>query len=219
VSQFDLEEFARTADRIRQKAIEESRLADNPGSDVLRALVEKEPGVRKTIYNNYVAESEPTSRSAMFTKNSVDSPFGDDERRLLAQCEQALAGEKLVSIDRIVGHAGSGTVVRLIIPERFAHLAYGGGNLFLPVKGTVKEPAYQIIFFADEAFETNKNKPLPQKDITIRLAMLPGGRFVKVIRNGNYIGEYKKGVFAAEVWVPKTRKGGIFRQRQDDHHL
>lgn len=29
-------------------------------------------------------------------------------------------------------------------------------------------------------------------------------------RNGTYIGEYKKGVFAAEDWVTKTRRGGIF---------
>lgn len=30
------------------------------------------------------------------------------------------------------------------------------------------------------------------------------------MRNSNYIGEYKKGVFAAEDWVAKTRRGGIF---------
>jgi phosphoenolpyruvate carboxykinase (ATP) len=40
--------------------------------------------------------------------------------------------------------------------------------------------------------------------------MLNDGRYVKIIRNGNYIGEYKKGVFAAEDWAAKTRKGGIF---------
>jgi phosphoenolpyruvate carboxykinase (ATP) len=40
--------------------------------------------------------------------------------------------------------------------------------------------------------------------------MLDDGRFVKIIRNGNYIGEYKKGVFAAEDWVAKTKRGGIF---------
>ena len=51
---------------------------------------------------------------------------------------------------------------------------------------------------------------MPQKDITIRLAMLKDGRYVKIIRNGNYIGEFKKGVFAAEDWAAKTRKGGIF---------
>ncbi|MFC2010289.1 phosphoenolpyruvate carboxykinase (ATP), partial [Chloroflexota bacterium] len=141
---------------------------------------------------------------------SIDHPFGQEELELLTQCETALAREKLISIDRRVGNKNSKTTVRLIVPERFAHVAYGGGNLFAPVKEEVKEPTYQIIFFADEAFETNKTKPLPEKDITIRLAMLPGGKFVKIIRNGNYIGEYKKGVFAAEDWAAKMIKGGIF---------
>ncbi|MBI4187635.1 MAG: phosphoenolpyruvate carboxykinase (ATP), partial [Chloroflexi bacterium] len=118
--------------------------------------------------------------------------------------------EKLICIDRIVGNQSSNTTVRLIIPERFAHIAYGGGHLFIPCRGKVKEPTYQIVFFADEAFARNKNKPLAEKDITIRLAMLDNGRYVKIIRNGNYIGEYKKGVFAAEDWAAKSRKGGIF---------
>ena len=210
MSKFNLEQFAQTADRIREKAIEEGRLIDNPSDPELRLLVEKEPGVRKTIYGNFVAESEPTSRSAMFTKNSVDHPFGTEELKLLAQCEKALGRERLISIDRIVGNENSNTTVRLIVPERFAHVAYGGKNLFIPPKREVKKPTYQILFFADEAFETNKSKPLLQKDITIRLAMLNDGRFVKIIRNGNYIGEYKKGVFAAEDWVTKTRRCGIF---------
>lgn len=210
MSEFDLTQFIQTADRIREKAIKEGRLTDNPSSEVIRGLVEKQPRVRKTMYQNFVAESEPTSRSAMFTKNSVDNSFGQREQELLAQCEETLAKEKLISIDRIVGNPNSETTVRLIVPERFAHVAYGGGNLFTPVKKEVKEPTYQIVFFADEAFKTNATKPLPQKDITIRLAMLPDGRYVKIIRNGNYIGEYKKGVFAAEDWAAKTRRGGIF---------
>ncbi len=207
---FDLEEFARTADRIRKKAIEENRLLDNPPDEVLRALVEKEPGVKKTIYQNFVAESEPTSRSQMFTKNSVDDAFGEEELQFLAQCEKALARERLISIDRTVGNQNSETVVRLIIPEWFAHVAYGGRNLFIPVKKKVDRPDYQILFFGDDAWEKNKNKPLPQKDITIRLAMLKDNRVIKIARNCNYIGEYKKGVFAAEDWVAKSKKRGLF---------
>lgn len=206
----DLNEFVRTAERIRQRAFEEGRLINNPSDSDLRAVVERESGVKKTKYGNFVAESEPTSRSAMFTKNSVDNDFGDDERQLLIQCEQVLAQKQLICIDRIVGTEDSGTTVRLIIPAEFAHIAYGGGHLFLPTQTCVETPTYQIIFFSDEAFETNKTKSLPRKDITIRLAMLENGRFVKIIRNGNYIGEYKKGVFAAEDWFAKTERGGIF---------
>jgi phosphoenolpyruvate carboxykinase (ATP) len=208
--EINLEEFAQTADRIREKAKAENRLLDNPSMEKLKALVEKQPGVRKTIYGNYVAESEPTSRAQAFTKNSVDTPFGKEEVALLAQCEEVLANEKLVSVDRIVGNVKSDTVVRLIIPERFAHLACGGQNLFIPVGKPVDKPTYQMVFFGDEAWETNKSKPLPQKDITIRLAMLKGGRAVKITRNSNYIGEYKKGVFACEDWVAKTKRGGLF---------
>ena len=209
-AEFDLEKFAQTADGIREKAIKENRLLDNPSDEELRALVEKEPGAKKTIYESLVAESEPTSRAAPFTKNSVDDSFGEKELDLLAQCEKALAQERLISVDRIVGSKSSGTVVRLIIPERFAHIAYGGKNLFIPVQNKVEKPTYQVVYFGDDAWETNKSKPLPQKDITIRLAMLEDGRVVKIIRNSNYIGEYKKGVFAAEDWVAKTRRGGIF---------
>jgi len=210
MSKFDLEEFAKTADRIRRKAIEENRLLDNPSDEELRLLVENESEVKKTIYENFVAESEPTSRAAMFTQNSVDYPFGEAELQLLAQCEKALAKEKLISIDRIVGNVSSKTIVRLIVPVRFAHVVYGGKTLFIPVKREVKEPTYQVLFFTDEAFEANKSKPLPQKDITIRLAMLDDGRVIKIVRNSNYIGEFKKGVFAAEDWIAKTRRGGIF---------
>jgi phosphoenolpyruvate carboxykinase (ATP) len=207
---FELEQFVITARRVWQEAQQQKRLAHNPSDEELRRLVEREPGVRKTIYGNFVAQSEPTSRSAMFTKNNIDHRFGEDEVRLLAQCEKALGKERLISVDRIVGNEANDTTVRLVVPERFAHVAYGGKNLFIPPRGEVKEPTYYILFFADEAFETNQSKPLPERDITIRLAMLNNGGFVKIIRNGNYIGEYKKGVFAAEDWIVKKKTKGIF---------
>ncbi|MFH0914796.1 MAG: phosphoenolpyruvate carboxykinase (ATP) [Chloroflexota bacterium] len=210
MSKFDLELFYQTANRIREKALAEKRLTENPSEEELRRILEREPGIRKTIYGNFVAESDPTSRSAMFTKNSVDQSFGETEVQLLRQCEEVLGKERLISVDCVVGAGDTNTTARLIVPERFAHVAYGGRNLFKPPKSRLEKPTYQIVFFADEAFETNKSKPLPQKDITIRLAMLEDGRFVKVIRNGNYIGEFKKAVFAAEDWVSKTRRGGIF---------
>jgi len=175
----ELRQFVITADTIWQKAREQKRLTHNPSDGELRKLVEKEPGVKKTLYRNFVAHSEPTSRSAMFTKNSVDHRFGEDELRLLSQCEKTLGKERLISVDRLVGNESSNTTVRLIVPERFAHVAYGGKSLFIAPKGEV-------------------------------MAMLDDGRFVKIIRNGNYIGEYKKGVFAAEDWAAKTKRGGIF---------
>ncbi len=106
------------------------------------------------------------------TQNSVDYPFGEKEQKLLAQCESALATKRLICVDRVVGSEHSKTVVRLIVPEEFAHVAYGGKNLFAPLTHRFEHPDYTIVMFTDEAFESNKSKPLPQKDITIRLAML-----------------------------------------------
>ena len=76
MSEFNLEEFALTVERILAKAAAEGRLLDNPSDQELQAMAEREPVVRKTIYGNLVAQSEPMSRAAMFTQNSVDYPFG-----------------------------------------------------------------------------------------------------------------------------------------------
>ncbi|MDY6834461.1 MAG: phosphoenolpyruvate carboxykinase (ATP) [Chloroflexota bacterium] len=219
MSTFNIDMFSQTAQSIRRKAQKEKRIMINPSSDELRALTAKEPGVRKTKYDNFVAESEPTSRAQVFTKNNQDHKFGEAERRLLIQCKNALAQDRLLSIDRVVGSSNSGTTVRLTIPERFAHVAYGGGNLFGYTTGVVEQPTYEIIMFSDDAFEANKTRPLPEKDITIRIAMLDDGRVVKIVRNGNYIGEYKKGVFAAEDWITKSRRNGIFLHAgcREDH--
>ncbi len=210
MSELDLEGFANVADRIYKKALEEGRLAENPSRRELRAMVKKQPGVVKTVHRNFVAESDPTSRAAKFTKNSKDHLFGEEETKLLEQCEDYLSKENLIAIDRVVGNKNSDTTVRLIVPQSFAHIAYGGGNLFHVRRQKIEEPDYQMIFFFDEAFEENKSKPLPEKDITIRLAILEDGRVIKIVRNSNYIGEYKKGVFVAEDWGAKVKKGGLF---------
>jgi phosphoenolpyruvate carboxykinase (ATP) len=86
MSEIELEQFALTVDRIRQKAMEGNRLLDNPSAEELRVLVEKEPEVEKTIYGNFVAESEPSSRAAMFTENSVDYPFGEEDKERVLLC-------------------------------------------------------------------------------------------------------------------------------------
>ncbi len=93
MQELELTKFIETFDRIKENAEKEGRLKCNPSPEVMKELIAKQPGVKKTIYGNYVAESEPTSRSAMFTKNSVARPFGDDEAKLLRQCEEALGKE------------------------------------------------------------------------------------------------------------------------------
>jgi phosphoenolpyruvate carboxykinase (ATP) len=89
----------------------------------------------------------------------------------LEQATRVLATEPLVSIDVQVGDGSERITARLIVPRRFAHVAYGGLKLFKPA--LTSDPTYQVIMFFDEGHEKNKGKPL-QKDITIRLAQADG---------------------------------------------
>ena len=207
---FDLNLFAATCKKIYDSAKMENRLIENPSIKELKILTENELGVKKSKFGNLIADSEPTSRSAMFTENSIDYEFGDEELKLLKNCENSLSNQKIVSVDRIVGNLDSNITVRLILPLDFVHVAYGGGLLFAPLKKPLKIPTYEIIMFFDNKFELNKKLPLPEKDIAIRLAMLDNGRMIKICRNSNYIGEYKKGVFAAQDWRAKFDNVGIF---------
>ncbi len=207
---FEAKLFLETAHQVYQQALAEGRLTNNPDTTTLRQLVEHEEGVTVSAYGSFCVDSEPNSRAAQFTKNNIDDPFGEEEERLLNQCKSLLAKEDLVSLDLMVGDGSWETTARAIVPKRFAHLAYAGETQFGRVVGHVDNPTYTIIFFTDDAFSENQKKPLPSKDITIRLAFLPDGRMVKIIRNSNYFGELKKGIFAAEDWEAKSRRGGIF---------
>ncbi|MFA6410589.1 MAG: phosphoenolpyruvate carboxykinase (ATP) [Candidatus Buchananbacteria bacterium] len=131
------------------------------------------------------------------------------ETALLSECEAVLAGQQLACLDLQVGSVVPKTV-RVIVPRRYIHLLLAGENQFGRVVKDVDVPTYYVVFFFDDAFEANQGKPLSQKDITIRLAFLPDGRMVKIVRNSNYFGELKKGVFAAEDYAAKTQHGGIF---------
>jgi len=203
-----IDKFQQAAREIFETALREGRLIYNPTGAELRNFALAEPEVRETIYGNIMVESEPTSRAAMFTKNNIDSQFGDEEYGLLKQATHRLREEKLTCIDVEVGDGSEGTTARLIVPTRFAHVAYGGMKLFK--QASVQNPTYQVIMFFDDDYEKNKSKPLPKKSITIRNAHSPDGGLIKIVRNSNYIGEWKKGVFAGQDYRAKQRGDAIF---------
>jgi len=200
--------FLQTVQDIFESARKEGRLIYNPNEDELRSLAEAEPGMVVSKYGNLVAESEPMSRAAMFTRNNIDTEFGVDEQKLLEAAAAHCAREKLVAIDVTVGDGALGITARLILPVGHAHVAYAGRKLFRPT--VTDAPTYQVLMFFDEAYESNRAKPLPQKSITIRNALSPSGRLVKIARNTNYFGEWKKGVFTGEDWRAKLSGDGLF---------
>ena len=168
------EEFLQTARVVFQTAQREGLLIRNPDEARLKALSLVEPEVQLTKYGSIAAQSEPMSRAAKFTKNNIDVRFGQAEYELLEQAKRTLATQEIVSIDVEVGDGSEGITARLIVPRRYAHVAYGGRKLFKPT--TTENPTYQVVMFFDEAFEENKREPLPQKKLTIRLAHSPDGQ-------------------------------------------
>ena len=201
------DDFLRTARQITELARDDGRLIADASNSELRRLALEEPGTVETVYGNVVAYSEPMSRAAMFTKNSVDTAFGDAERRLLEHAAECMSDEQIVAVDVQVG-SGGGATARLLVPRRFAHVAYAGVKLFRRV--VTSDPTYTIVMFFDDAFEGNRAKPLNEKEIDIRVALSPDGRLVKFCRNTNYFGEWKKGVFMGEDWRAKQGGSSIF---------
>ena len=205
--------FKLAAKQIYDEAQKDGRLIEGLPLDELKQLALRQEGVIQTQTGSIAADSEPMSRAAPHTRNSVDHEFGEEEEALAKQAVDILGKEKVVSLDTVVGDGREGITTRFIIPEKYAHLAYGLKLLLsCPSAKVVEDPTYTIIFFTDEAFQYNKSKKLIDKDVSIRLMMgEKRGDQIKICRNSTYLGEGKKGVFQFEDWrVKAIDKTGIF---------
>ncbi len=208
-----MDAFNRAARQIYAEALQSQRLIKGRSLEELKQIALRQEGVIQTQFGSVAADSEPMSRSAPHTRNSVDHPFGEAEEALAQQAVAVLGGERIIALDTIIGDGRDGVTARFLIPEQYAQIAYGLKLLFdQPAAWTVEDPTYTIIYFTDEAFEFNKKKKLVDKDITVRLAMgSRRGEQVKICRNTIYLGEGKKGVFQFEDWrVKAIDKTGIF---------
>ena len=205
--------FKLAAKQIYDEAKGDGRLFEGLSLEELKQLSLRQEGVIQTQIGSIAADSEPMSRSAPYTRNSVDHEFGEEEEALANQAVEILGKERVISLDTVVSDSQEGVTTRFIIPEKYAQLAYGLKLLLdYPSARIVEDPTYTIIFFTDEAFEYNKSKSLIDKDVAVRLIMgEKRGDQVKICRNSIYLGEGKKGVFQFEDWrVKAIDKTGIF---------
>jgi phosphoenolpyruvate carboxykinase (ATP) len=205
--------FKEAAERIYKKAEAEKRLIKGRSLEEIKQTALRQEGVIQTQLGSVAADSEPMSRSAPHTRNSVDHPFGEPEERLADQAMDILSREKIIALDTIIGDSRDGVTARFVIPESYAQIAYGLKLLFdSPEPRILENPTYTIIYFTDDAFELNKSNKLVEKDITVRLMMgNKRGDQVKICRNTIYLGEGKKGIFHFEDWrVKAIDKSGLF---------
>jgi phosphoenolpyruvate carboxykinase (ATP) len=205
--------FKKAAQEIYSNAKKEGRLIEGRTLAELKQLALRYEGVIQTQIGSVAADSEPMSRSAPHTRNSVDHPFGEKEEALARQAVEILGRERVLCLDTMVGDGRDGVTARFMMPVLHSHIAYGLKLLMdQPSARIVEDPTYTIIFFTDEVFEFNRGKRLLDKDITVRLMMgEKRGDQVKICRNTTYLGEGKKGVFQFENWrVKSIDKNGIF---------
>ena len=205
--------FKTAAQQIYLSAKKEGRLIEGRSLEEIKQFALRHEGVIQTQSGSVAADSEPMSRSAPHTRNSVDHPFGEKEEALARQAVEVLGKERVLSLDTIVGDGRDGVTARFMMPVQYSQIAYGLKLLFdQPSPRIFEDPTYTIIYFTDDAFEFNKSKRLRDKDITIRLMMgEKRGEQVKICRNTTYLGEGKKGVFQFENWrVKAIDKTGIF---------
>jgi phosphoenolpyruvate carboxykinase (ATP) len=204
--------FKEASIRIYEEAKRNGRLIENFDLNQAKALALTQDGIIETQLGSIAANSEPTSRAAVHTKNSVDEAFGEAEEELAAKAIQMMSSDKLLSLDVMVGDGADGVSARFLMPLAHADVAYGLKLLFDHAPMVAEDPTYTIIFFTDEAFEANKTKRLAEKDIQVRLFMGDKrGDQVKICRNTAYMGEGKKGIFQFESWrVKAIDKTGVF---------
>ncbi|UCH37651.1 MAG: hypothetical protein JSV76_00245, partial [Candidatus Bathyarchaeota archaeon] len=119
-----MEEFIKSPQKIYQEAKMESRLTEGLTLDELKALALKQDGVLQTQMRSLAVDSDPMSRCAPRTTNSVDDEFGQTELDLALQAVNILRSHSIVSVDAVVSEAADVTV-RFLVPEKYAHIAYG----------------------------------------------------------------------------------------------
>jgi len=204
--------FKAAAKQLYETARQEGRLIEGRPLEELKEIALRQEGVIQTHIGSVAADSEPMSRSAPHTRNSVDHPFGDEEAQLADQMVESLKKERLISLDTYIGDGRDGVSARFLVPEQYAQIAYGLKLLFNHPPLVLDNPTYTIIYYTDEAFERNRAKKLVDKDISIRLMLGDKrGDQVKICRNTIYLGEGKKGIFQFEDWrIKAIDKTGIF---------
>ena len=73
------------------------------------------------------------------------------------------------------------------------------------------DPTYQVVMFFDEEYENEPSRSRCRRRTSPSAwPMSPDGRMVKFVRNSNYFGEWKKGVFAGEDYRAKQSGDAIF---------
>jgi phosphoenolpyruvate carboxykinase (ATP) len=103
----------------------------NPPPEELRALAR--PEERTTDYGAPSYVTRFRSRSAHFTKNTLDDPITDADWKALEDVVESFPRREWIQLDRWIGEDPRFRVhARLYVPREYARIAFGWGQLLIP---------------------------------------------------------------------------------------
>jgi phosphoenolpyruvate carboxykinase (ATP) len=130
---------------------------------------------RKTEFGNLSHVSKVRSRSAKFTKNTIDDKITDGDKETLSKVVEYLKGKNLVCAKRLMGEKIK-TICRLVVTEPYCHILYAWGELLNDAEQEQKPDLTTVMLP-----EWEERKILVDTDTGITFAL-----------GTDYIGEAKK---------------------------
>ena len=165
----------------------------NPPADVLREMARHEE--RTTTYGAPSYVSRIRSRSAKFTKTTVDHQLTAEDRNAVEAVIASLDQREWIQLDRWLGEDPRYRIhCRLYIPKEFARIAYGWGELLIEAPSD-REPDLLTINVPDWPERRVLVDPLEK---------------VNYIMGTDYIGETKMSFLRLWMFLWKERGGLAF---------
>lgn len=160
----------------------------NPPAEELRALAR--PEERTTAYGAPSYVTRFRSRSANFTKNTLEDPITDADLRAVEAVIETFPRREWIQLDRWIGEDPRFRVhARLYVPREYARIAFGWGQLLMPAPGDA-EPDIVTVNVPD----------WPER----RILVDPLGR-VNYLMGTDYIGETKMSFLRLWMYLWKER--------------
>ncbi|MHA1238592.1 MAG: phosphoenolpyruvate carboxykinase (ATP) [Candidatus Odinarchaeia archaeon] len=184
-------DFRKLANKIYEEGCRKGLIL-HPSREELRELAKKR--ARITKYGSLSFISKIRSRSAKFTKSTLDDEFTNEDYETLLKVKEYLKDKKLVCVDRVMGrNEKSRQICRLLIRDPWAYVAYAWGELLDDVDEDMAGAEPDLITISLPDWEERK-------------ILVDGPSGVTFALGSDYIGEEKKSFL--RMWMFKMKEKG-----------
>lgn len=174
--------------------LQAKQLIQHSSREELRTLAKQEEQTTEFGSAAYVAKFK--SRSAAFTRTTVDGQITDEDRKVLKEIQTYLKDQTMIEVTRQMCQGGRGKsyVCRLWVSKPYARLAHMFHASLGPVEGEYAQPDLHVI-------------DVPEYQGERRILVDPDAGVTYVL-GSDYYGEIKK-AFLRMVMYQGKKKGGL----------